>query len=115
MVSHDRRFIDAVATRVVEVDFGGLESYPGNYTYFLSKKQGTDRVVPKPSAKRTGEREDRRARRKREAELRNRRYKVIAPLKERVQALEKQAIIEGIKLFKDGKLKVEGRKVRILK
>jgi len=87
MVSHDRRFIDAVATRVVEVDFGGLESYPGKYTYFLSKKRGE--AQPRQKQTRTsGERLDRKERRKREAELRNRRYRVIAPLKERVQALE---------------------------
>ena len=35
-------------------------------------------------------------------------------LKQKVQALEKEAFIEAIELFRDGRLKVEGRRVRIL-
>jgi ATP-binding cassette subfamily F protein 3 len=31
-ISHDRDFIDALATRVVEVRDGNLHSYPGNYS-----------------------------------------------------------------------------------
>ncbi len=34
LVSHDRAFIDAVATRIVELDRGRLRSYPGNYAAF---------------------------------------------------------------------------------
>ncbi|WP_429885259.1 ABC-F family ATP-binding cassette domain-containing protein [Geoalkalibacter halelectricus] len=34
-VSHDRYFVDALATRVVEVGGGRLESHPGNYEDFL--------------------------------------------------------------------------------
>ena len=40
-VSHDRHFIDGLATRVVEVEGGGLTSYPGDYEYYLAKKAGT--------------------------------------------------------------------------
>jgi len=39
-VSHDRHFIDGLATRVVEVDGGGLTSYHGDYEYYLAKKTG---------------------------------------------------------------------------
>ncbi len=38
-VSHDRYFVDALATRVLEVGAGKVESYPGNYADFLCKKQ----------------------------------------------------------------------------
>ncbi|MDE2399017.1 MAG: ATP-binding cassette domain-containing protein, partial [Burkholderiales bacterium] len=38
-VSHDRAFIDAVATRIVELDRGRLRSYPGNFTAFEAAKQ----------------------------------------------------------------------------
>ncbi len=38
LVSHDRAFIDAVATRIVELDRGQLRSYPGNYTAFEQRK-----------------------------------------------------------------------------
>ena len=33
-VSHDRAFIDAVATRIIELDRGVLRSYPGNYVAY---------------------------------------------------------------------------------
>ena len=33
-VSHDRAFIDAVATRIIELDRGLLRSYPGNYAAY---------------------------------------------------------------------------------
>ena len=34
LVTHDRAFLDAVATRVVELDRGVLRSYPGNYAAY---------------------------------------------------------------------------------
>ena len=38
LVSHDRSFIDAVATRIVELDRGQLRSYPGNFAAFEGAK-----------------------------------------------------------------------------
>ncbi len=37
-VSHDRAFIDAVATRIVELDRGILRSYPGSFTTYENTK-----------------------------------------------------------------------------
>jgi ATP-binding cassette subfamily F protein uup len=37
-VSHDRAFIDAVATRIVELDRGGLRSYPGSFAAYEATK-----------------------------------------------------------------------------
>ena len=39
LVSHDRAFIDAVATRIVELDRGQLRSYPGNFAAFNAGKE----------------------------------------------------------------------------
>jgi ATP-binding cassette subfamily F protein 3 len=39
-VSHDRYFIDKLATRVFEIGGGRVEVYPGNYEDFLWRKQG---------------------------------------------------------------------------
>ena len=39
IVSHDRVFLDAVATRIVECEDGELTSYPGNYTDFVAQKE----------------------------------------------------------------------------
>jgi len=51
-VSHDRYFIDKLATRVFEIGEGKVEIYPGNYEDYLWRKQGRGAVVdaPKPSS-----------------------------------------------------------------
>jgi ATP-binding cassette subfamily F protein 3 len=52
-VSHDRYFIDRLATRVFEIGDGKVEIYPGNYEDYLWRKQGRAAVaveIPKVSA-----------------------------------------------------------------
>ena len=39
-VSHDRYFVNGLATRIVEVGEGKLIDYYGDYEYYLSKKEG---------------------------------------------------------------------------
>jgi ABC transport system ATP-binding/permease protein len=39
LVTHDRRFLDNVVTRIIELDRGALSSYPGNFTAFQVHKQ----------------------------------------------------------------------------
>jgi len=38
LVTHDRRFLDSVALRIVELDRGRLSAYPGNYRAYQQKK-----------------------------------------------------------------------------
>ena len=38
-VTHDRAFLQSVATRIVELDRGRLTSWPGDYATFLKKKE----------------------------------------------------------------------------
>jgi len=38
-ITHDRAFLDRVATRIVELDRGRLNSYPGNFTTYLALKE----------------------------------------------------------------------------
>ena len=38
LISHDRAFIDATATRIIELDRGVLRSYPGNYAAYEATK-----------------------------------------------------------------------------
>jgi ATP-binding cassette subfamily F protein 3 len=45
-VSHDRYFIDKLATRVFEVGSGQVEIFPGNYEDYLWRKQGGQNVAP---------------------------------------------------------------------
>ncbi len=38
-VTHDRRFLDRVTTRIVELDRGVLRDFPGNYTAYRKRKE----------------------------------------------------------------------------
>lgn len=38
-VTHDRYFLDAVATKIIEIDEHKIFSYPGNYEEYLEKKE----------------------------------------------------------------------------
>jgi ATP-binding cassette, subfamily F, member 3 len=56
-VSHDRYFIDKLATRVFEIGEGKVEIYPGNYEDYLWRKQGRAAVgveIPKPTMSSSG-------------------------------------------------------------
>jgi ATP-binding cassette subfamily F protein 3 len=45
-VSHDRYFIDKLATRVFEIGGGKVEIFPGNYEDYLWRKEGGQHVAP---------------------------------------------------------------------
>ncbi len=38
-ITHDRRFLDRVATRIVELDRGHLQSFPGNFSEYQARKE----------------------------------------------------------------------------
>nr|WP_303803568.1 ATP-binding cassette domain-containing protein [Snodgrassella alvi] len=38
VVTHDRRFLDHIATRIIELDRGTLRSYPGSFSVYSEKK-----------------------------------------------------------------------------
>jgi ATP-binding cassette subfamily F protein uup len=38
-ITHDRAFLDRIATRIVELDRGRLSSYPGNFSTYLALKE----------------------------------------------------------------------------
>jgi ATP-binding cassette subfamily F protein 3 len=48
-VSHDRYFIDKLATRVFEVENGAVHVYPGNYEDYLWRKQGSTAEAASPA------------------------------------------------------------------
>jgi ATP-binding cassette subfamily F protein 3 len=50
-VSHDRYFIDKLATRVIEVENGQVKSWPGNYEDYLWRKQGGPEALALASAR----------------------------------------------------------------
>ena len=51
-VSHDRYFIDKLATRVFEVADGTVHLFPGNYEDYLFRKNAANAVAPTPAAAR---------------------------------------------------------------
>ena len=57
IVSHDRYFIDQVCDRVIEIKDGRMESYMGNYSWYLTKKQqlAKKKEFEEKSAKRSSE------------------------------------------------------------
>lgn len=96
--SHDRRFIDAVATRVLEFGPDGVEEYLGNYSYYVWKRAqavvdhdastAAPNVAQRPAVRTP--RDDRRERKRREAELRQLLFKDVRPLQDKAAALEAQ-------------------------
>ena len=47
LVTHDRYFLDRVTTRILEIERGAVQSFGGNYAYYLEKQeeQETQRAV----------------------------------------------------------------------
>ncbi len=45
MVTHDRYFLDSIATEIIELDRGKLFRYKGNYAYFLEKKSDREEML----------------------------------------------------------------------
>ena len=52
LITHDRAFLDAVATRIVELDRGVLRSYPGNFSAYetLKEQQLADEAIQNAKA-----------------------------------------------------------------
>jgi ATP-binding cassette subfamily F protein uup len=50
VISHDRSFLDRVATRIVELDRGLLRSYPGNFAAYEQRK--SDQLAAEETARR---------------------------------------------------------------
>ena len=54
-VSHDRYFVERLATKIIEVGGGTVVVYPGTYAEFLWHKEHAGLAAPKPGATRSGE------------------------------------------------------------
>ncbi len=104
--SHDRRFIDAIGTRVLEFEYGVPTDYPGNYTDYAWKKsqeveqrsaalrsqlrQDGPRNSPQGGAESEADRalDQRKERKRREAEMRQEIYRCVKPLNDKAAGQE---------------------------
>ncbi|MDO4988656.1 MAG: ATP-binding cassette domain-containing protein [Synergistes sp.] len=91
IVSHDRTFLDDLATRVIEIRDGRIYDYRGNYSWFIEKRAKTsekENAGPKKStvAAETRTKEQKRA----EAEERNRIYRAKKQFADRLTECEKE-------------------------
>ena len=105
-VSHDRYFVDALATRVLEVGNGRVESFPGNYEDFLRAKQSSGdsshsvkRVEQLNSRTPEGETPiDKQARmqahsdRKEQQRLEQKQLKELSKVEKKIETLEEQLV-----------------------
>jgi ATP-binding cassette, subfamily F, member 3 len=95
-ISHDRDFIDALATRVVEVRAGTLRSYPGNYSEYQRATSGVVEAaeaapsVDTPPATNAFAKRDRIAAREREKE----RARRLERARRRLAALEEDILAD---------------------
>jgi ATP-binding cassette subfamily F protein uup len=51
-VTHDRYFLDVIATRIIEIDGGRAFSHPGNYTAYLESKAVRQQIAEQSEQKR---------------------------------------------------------------
>lgn len=86
-VSHDRYFINRLATRILELTPDGLQSYPGNYDEYLAKRMETTPPSGQNEAK-TAEAHREENRKKRQEE--RRRQQMLAKLEQEIEDLERQ-------------------------
>ena len=95
VISHDRDFLNAVATRVIEVRGGALRDFPGNYDDYLARSAGRPAPAAGTPAAAGAARDEARAERERarqaqrEGERVRRRFAALeAEIAERESALE---------------------------
>jgi ATP-binding cassette subfamily F protein 3 len=94
LVSHDRHLINAVANKVLVIQNRKVEIHPGNFNDFQSIWGQGQSHVSAPGERslqreRGVSRERSRIQKRAEADWRNRLFREVAPLRERLSALEK--------------------------
>jgi ATP-binding cassette subfamily F protein 3 len=88
-VSHDRYFIDKLATRVFEIEDGRVTVYPGNYEDYLWRKQGGAPAAAAPEPAKTPQRVPQAGTRKRVNPIRLQKLRdQLAETEQRISGLE---------------------------
>jgi len=96
-ITHDRHLINAIASKVIEVDAGLLTSYPGNYDDYLYKKalekadsenESAGKSVSLDTADKELPARKSKDKKRYEAEIRNRFFRQTQDLRRRIQEIE---------------------------
>lgn len=96
IVSHDRFFLDRLANRIIEIKEGKIYNYPGNYSYFIQKRQilvieeNEDKLNASKSREELKPRLIDKQKKRTEAEQRNIRYQLRKKIEKKIQPLEKK-------------------------
>lgn len=91
-VSHDRYFINKIAGRVLNLDPGGINSYPGNYDYYLSKKVvKQNQITPRTGETLKQYEKELYLQRKEEERQRRKHQRQVEELEQNIAILEKSA------------------------
>lgn len=111
IVSHDRFFLDNLISRVIEIRDGRIYDYPGNYSYFIEKRNqllaetnGRNLYIKKTEQPKQSAKTSDKLRKQKEAEERNRIYRQNKDVLNRLKLAE-----EEIKLIEKNKVDIENQ------
>lgn len=96
IVSHDRDFLDPIVNKTVEVQPGAVKTYPGNVSWYLSKKEqqenGSNKSQKniKANSVSNDSTPSKKEQKRIEAEKRNLRYQKVRPLQNSMKKIEKE-------------------------
>ena len=114
IVSHDRYFLDNLITRVIEIRDGRIYDYPGNYSYFIEKRNQlmaeTNNSNVSAKTKRMEQSKLKiktldKLRKQKEAEERNRLYRQNKDILDRLKSIEEETkFLEENKTYTEAQL-----------